>query len=359
MADTTTPLLGLLLQATGGNNNSWGDNLNTAVITLIENAIAGTTTLTNAGGAYTLTAAEARSAIIIVNSTLTSDLTLTVPATSKKWTFVNIAGGGAFSVLVKSASTGNIVQIPQNSSTDVVLNVSSGNVRRLDTIFVGNLFYHAGATAPQGSLVCNGALLLRASYPNLFTAIGTTWGAGDGFTTFALPNGQDTGRYLRSSTSSLAVGTSQASQNKAHTHTGSGTTAGMSADHTHTGSGTTGSESVDHTHTGSGTTSGQSASHTHAYAAGADSFSYGPSAGAHFGFVATANNTGAASNDHTHTYSFTTSGRSAVHTHTFSFTTGGVSADHTHTFSFTTSGGSADGTDARPESLVGLLCIRY
>lgn len=44
----------------------------------------------------------------------------------------------------------------------------------------------AGKTVPQGWLLCNGASLAKASYPDLFTAIGYTWG-GSG-NTFYLPN---------------------------------------------------------------------------------------------------------------------------------------------------------------------------
>jgi microcystin-dependent protein len=45
-----------------------------------------------------------------------------------------------------------------------------------------------GAVPPEGYLLCNGAEIKRADYPALFTAIGTTWGAGDGSTTFRLPD---------------------------------------------------------------------------------------------------------------------------------------------------------------------------
>lgn len=39
-----------------------------------------------------------------------------------------------------------------------------------------------------GWLECNGQAVSRATYPSLFTAIGTTWGSGDGINTFNLPN---------------------------------------------------------------------------------------------------------------------------------------------------------------------------
>ena len=52
----------------------------------------------------------------------------------------------------------------------------------------GSVYTFAGATVPTGWLKCNGALLSRTTYAALFAVIGTTYGAGDGSTTFALPD---------------------------------------------------------------------------------------------------------------------------------------------------------------------------
>lgn len=46
----------------------------------------------------------------------------------------------------------------------------------------------AGSTAPQGYLLCDGSAVSRTDYADLFAAIGTTYGAGDGSTTFNLPD---------------------------------------------------------------------------------------------------------------------------------------------------------------------------
>lgn len=45
-----------------------------------------------------------------------------------------------------------------------------------------------GSTVPAGALSCNGAAVNRATYNALFSLIGTTYGAGDGLTTFNLPS---------------------------------------------------------------------------------------------------------------------------------------------------------------------------
>lgn len=52
---------------------------------------------------------------------------------------------------------------------------------------VGMIIDFAGPQAPPGYLVCDGRLISRQTYSDLFNVIGTYWGAGDGSTTFALP----------------------------------------------------------------------------------------------------------------------------------------------------------------------------
>ncbi len=53
---------------------------------------------------------------------------------------------------------------------------------------VGAIFSYAGATAPTGWLLCYGQAISRTTYAALFSAIGTTYGAGDGSTTFNVPD---------------------------------------------------------------------------------------------------------------------------------------------------------------------------
>jgi microcystin-dependent protein len=45
-----------------------------------------------------------------------------------------------------------------------------------------------GSTAPDGYLLCNGSAVSRRTYAGLFAVIGTTFGVGDGSTTFNVPN---------------------------------------------------------------------------------------------------------------------------------------------------------------------------
>jgi microcystin-dependent protein len=56
-------------------------------------------------------------------------------------------------------------------------------------------------TAPSGWLWCDGGTVSRTTYADLFAVIGTNWGAGDGSTTFGVPNlNVTTPRYLKGTT---------------------------------------------------------------------------------------------------------------------------------------------------------------
>lgn len=62
------------------------------------------------------------------------------------------------------------------------------NVKVTDTLPVGTIIPYAGATIPSNYMKCEGQELSRIEYDILFSAIGTTYGAGNGTTTFNLPN---------------------------------------------------------------------------------------------------------------------------------------------------------------------------
>lgn len=68
---------------------------------------------------------------------------------------------------------------------------------------IGSYIQFAGSQAPEGFLVCNGGEISRTTYSKLFAVIGTTYGSGDGSTTFNLPNLTD--RFLQGSTTSGTV----------------------------------------------------------------------------------------------------------------------------------------------------------
>ena len=53
---------------------------------------------------------------------------------------------------------------------------------------VGVVEAFAGSNAPNGWLICDGSQVSRSLFPELFSVIGTTYGSGDGFSTFTLPD---------------------------------------------------------------------------------------------------------------------------------------------------------------------------
>lgn len=56
-----------------------------------------------------------------------------------------------------------------------------------DGALVGSVTWYAGAGTPENYLLCDGSAVSRTNYADLFAVIGTTYGAGDGSTTFNLP----------------------------------------------------------------------------------------------------------------------------------------------------------------------------
>lgn len=55
-------------------------------------------------------------------------------------------------------------------------------------MIAGSVYLFAGSTAPQGFLLCDGSAVSRDTYATLYAVIGDTYGAGDGATTFNLPD---------------------------------------------------------------------------------------------------------------------------------------------------------------------------
>lgn len=70
----------------------------------------------------------------------------------------------------------------------------------------GMILPFLGTSVPEGYLLCNGSNVSRTTYANLFSVIGTRCGAGDGSTTFTLPNLHH--RFLEGTTTTSEVGSS-------------------------------------------------------------------------------------------------------------------------------------------------------
>ncbi|MBC7412750.1 MAG: tail fiber protein [Bacteroidia bacterium] len=108
------------------------------------------------------------------------------------------------------------------SFTGNTLTISNGNSVVLPVVPAGLVQHFANVTAPAGYLECNGAAVSRTTYAALFVAISTLYGAGDGSTTFNVPDLR--GEFIRGADNARGVdagrvlGTGQTEGFKSHTH---------------------------------------------------------------------------------------------------------------------------------------------
>lgn len=121
-----------------------------------------------------------------------------------------------------NVNLGNLKAKSLEVTDQLVLNIS-------DIIPPGVIMDFAGATAPVGWLLCDGQAIDRVTYARLFSVLGTSYGAGDGSTTFNLPDlrgrttvgsGQGTGLSNRTRADTFGQETKSlsAAENGAHGH---------------------------------------------------------------------------------------------------------------------------------------------
>ncbi|RMF59091.1 MAG: hypothetical protein D6746_08795 [Bacteroidetes bacterium] len=300
---------------------------------------------------------------------------VTVTAHSASGTTVTVTRGAEGTTARQHGSGTKWVLAATAAQWTSTLNAAAG------ALPVGALVPYAGTSSPDTThwLLCDGSAVSRTTYATLFGVIGTTFGAGDGATTFNLPDlrgravfgldnmggtaanrvtdpaGITLGGTVGAETVTLTV-----NELPAHAHTGA---TGSNGDHWHSVSITSGSAGS-HTHSFSATTS-TNGSHTHApgqadltagtsFVVGVSGNlgDYNPSsiaatnAGAWDGATATASG-----GSHNHSVSGTT-GSAGSHTHLVSGNTGTTGA-HTHTI--TSEGGGAAHQNMQPSMAVGWL----
>ena len=149
------------------------------------------------------------------------------------------------------------------------------------------------ATAPVGYVLCDGSAISRTTYADLFAIISTTYGSGNGSTTFNVPNlqgktpqGYDGNTYNLAGTGGANTVTVAVTNNQAATNTNNQAVSVTGA--------------IDNT----SLTTAQVASHTHPQGFTASWYVYGPATTR----AATATNTGAAGSGTGHTHSHTLAG---------------------------------------------------
>lgn len=181
---------------------------------------------------------------------------------SGTWTLSLLAAataGDGYTVAVRNGGTGVITLDPNLSETidggaTMTVNASESlilycngsawiAVGKSSGVPSGSLMAYGGGSAPAGWLLCDGSAVSRTTYASLFTAISTTFGVGDGSTTFNLPDAR--GRVLAgkdnmggtaasriTSGGSGITGTTLGATGGAETHTLTGAQSGTAA-HTH------------------------------------------------------------------------------------------------------------------------------
>ena len=114
----------------------------------------------------------------------------------------------------------------RNAANSAWVSLGLLGVQNLGHLLPGSIVYHAKSAAPAGYLKANGGAVSRTTYSDLFAEIGTTFGTGDGSTTFNLPELR--GEFLRAWDDSRGVdsgrafGSAQAQQLLDHAHTNNG-----------------------------------------------------------------------------------------------------------------------------------------
>jgi len=157
---------------------------------------------------------------------------------------------------LRDTSNSNFVAIraPSDVSSDVTLTLpnSDGNANDVlqsdgsgnlsftalpQAVPTGSVHLMASTTVPSGYEKCNGQALSRTVYADLFAEIGTAFGAGDGSTTFNVPDLR--GEFVRGWDDSRGVdsgrnfATAQSDQNKQHNHSASATSTVTDPGHNH------------------------------------------------------------------------------------------------------------------------------
>jgi microcystin-dependent protein len=138
------------------------------------------------------------------------------------------ATGTLMSRSLLSSSTGSLLSLGGNAAVFVTATAEDFD-ELATTAFVlengvpsGAVAHFARNTAPTGWLKANGAAVSRTTYASLFSAIGTTFGVGDGSTTFNLPDlrGYFTRNWADNGSidSGRSFGSTQADELKSHNH---------------------------------------------------------------------------------------------------------------------------------------------
>ncbi|KLP86856.1 tail fiber protein [Enterobacter asburiae] len=182
----------------------------------------GVTQITMTSSSVVMSYLQAAKDRIIISGVLTANVNLIFPAWIKSWVVHNNCTGN-FTITCRTASGSGVVVIPGLVSRLFCDGVNiSDETYNPNNDMVGAVVGFAMNSAPTGWLAADFSEVSRITYARLFSRIGTTYGAGDGSTTFNLPDYRglfqralDNGRGIDPS---RVIGSIQQDEIKAHTH---------------------------------------------------------------------------------------------------------------------------------------------
>ena len=240
---------GYQIQNTGANVGTWGSVLNTDTINLIDKNLGGLLSISLTNANVTLSTTDAQNGIFRLTGTLTGNVIITFPAVGSFYIIENLTTGN-FSIVLSNGVGGSV--IPSRNTRSFIATDATNGVRFAgqSSLPPGTIIDYAGSTVSAsitGSefLVCDGSAVSRATFAGLFAAIGVLWGAGDGSTTFNVPNlvGRTRAMIDASSTNlagATVIGTTLGAQS---------VTLDLTMIPSHNHGGITGDDSPDDTHT--------------------------------------------------------------------------------------------------------------
>lgn len=163
-----------------------------------DSATAAGSSASAASASQTAAAASAAAALASQNAAQTAENSAAASASAAAGSATN-AAQSAQEAAASAANAANKVDsvILTNATQTAAGYMSAEDKTKLDALIVhntllpvGTVMWLSGNTVPDGCLVADGAAVSRTTYAELFAVIGTTWGEGDGNTTFNLPDGR-------------------------------------------------------------------------------------------------------------------------------------------------------------------------